>query len=180
MGYAKDCGTSVAVAQDELTSYPKDRYGRLLDPEDREWKIGNELLNLTSPYGHLAFACGTEDDFYCFDWAPIETSKGEFVVLHSVINCETSSFIETADYLVMPANTDQDRRAILKAAFGILDQAYEWVYNTEDTHDADGWNQDPHFWIADISESLFGMTFKDPQHPSAEEIDAMREAAFNE
>jgi hypothetical protein len=141
----------------------------------------------------LTFACGTGDDFHCFDWSEINVDAGKFVVLHSVINSETGSFIQDGDYQILPANTEQEKKDVLRAAFFMLDQAYEWLHEAGDPlpdygdsedgedepsgHDEEGWNQSPYFFLADIAASLFGMTFKHKRRPSTEEIDAMREVA---
>ncbi|MHA2022805.1 MAG: hypothetical protein ACTSWQ_04000, partial [Candidatus Thorarchaeota archaeon] len=56
---------------DEVTGYPKDRWGHLLNRHDSN--EDGEYLELTSPYGSLYFAIGSDDDFICFDWNHITT-----------------------------------------------------------------------------------------------------------
>jgi hypothetical protein len=189
MGYLSDVGTSEAASIDKRTGYPKDRYGHLLNPDDPRtgervaWKAGDTLYNLTSPYGHLIFACGTGDDFYCFDWAEVNSEKGRFVVLHSVINSETGSFIMDGEYRILPANTEQEKRDVLKAALEMVGQAYDWlVSDMTDSleHDEDGWNQHPMFFVCDVAQSLLGMSVEDARHPTDDELLTVIQEAYRE
>ena len=115
MGYAKDLGTGTVHSICPITGYPRTQYGHLLDTASLhdgrpipDWdKPGTELPNFTSPYGHLFFAIGSGDDFWCFDFADVNAGpRGSFIVLHATINSETGRFIEDAPhgYRVMPAN----------------------------------------------------------------------------
>jgi len=181
MGYTKDAGTSTVAKINEQTGYPVDQYGHLLDPEGESFEIGDELVNLTSPYGHLTFAYGNEDDFHCFDWASIKTADGRnFIVLHSVVNSETAAFIQDAEYELLSADTDEQKRVVLRTAFGILDCAADWMYDAGGPidHDEDGWNQDYHFFVADIAAALMGISFVDKRHPTVAEIDHMRSLVY--
>ena len=86
MGYYKDLGTSKVAYQCHITDYPMSEDKRLLSPYNfrdgslQPWLIPQdnqghyrlnydiELYNQTNPYGHLHYACGSGDDFHCFDF----------------------------------------------------------------------------------------------------------------
>lgn len=154
MGFLKDLGTSRVDSIDQKTGYPKDRFGHLLNPRSpdtcelvKSWhKPGTLLFNLTSPYGHLEYAVGTGDDFYCFDYAIVKSmhqAPATFLILHSVINSETGSFIQDSEYRLIH-EIDYDYQAI-----PMIDQALNWLTDDPDTplrHSKKGWNQDPWYF----------------------------------
>jgi hypothetical protein len=75
---------------------------------------------MTDPYGHLSWTIGDGNDFWCFDAARLTDGR---VVVHAVVNSETGSFIMDAAYEIVPASD------ALRAAQGVVDQAWEWVYD---------------------------------------------------
>lgn len=190
MGYYTDLGTGVVAGFDGATGYPVDERGHLLDPHDLPddavlpIAVGAVLYNTTAPYGHLAFACGSEDDFHCFDWADIDGGDlGRFVALDSVINSETGGFIMDGSYEVLPANTDAEKRAVLRTAFFMVGQACKWLHGDYDDaieHDADGWNQGYYYFVANLAESLFpgARRLADERFPSADETQWLRDLAY--
>ena len=140
MGVRSDLDTGTVAGIHTDTGYPMDRYGHLLDPlfdGYTPWKKGTELYNLTSPYGHLHFAIESGDDFVCYDYATITGPRGAWIVLHAVRNSETGSFIEGAEYIVLPINTKAEKIAACRVASGMADLAFE-----DTRHDRKGWNQD--------------------------------------
>ena len=182
MGYLKDLGTGTVESVCEVTGYPKDRWGRLLDPinprEDRpvkDWdKSGTELYNLTSPYGHLQWAVGNGDDFWCFDYAVLNNCKDfqKRIVLDATINSETGGFIEGGGYeVVIP---EPGMTLASDVAFGMIDSALDWV--AEPTfcvwsgkyknmrHGKKGWNQDPFYFarcVAITEANILGVPVPD-------------------
>jgi hypothetical protein len=144
-----DYGSSVVSDVDEKTGYPVDQYGFLLDPEGHDWKVGDTLRNLTSPYGHLEFVSGSSDDFVCFDYRTIKATGGrEFVVLHSVINSETGGFIETFGYHIVSR-----KKAVMTARL-MTDSAYEWLGINGIRHNRSGWNQDMSYFFRCVCMSM--------------------------
>lgn len=169
MGYHSDLGSSETKDICPLTGYPRDEYGHLLDPFDHkdgkpvpDWnKKGTKLWNLTSPYGHLEFAVGSGDDFHCFDYATINAGPlGEFVILHSVVNSETGSFIDGAEYIILPANSIDEKLAVINAAEGMVSNAQDWCGWNDLRHTTRGWNQDPCYFVNAVARNLFDYAFK--------------------
>lgn len=93
----------------------------------------------TDPYGHLTWAIGSGDDFWCFDYHPNEDGT---VTLHAVINSETAGFIQDAEPpCTVPAHEAVEEAQRLVAA------ALDWCSANDVEHDTEGWNQDPsYFW----------------------------------
>lgn len=85
-----------------------DQYGHMC--------LGEEPL--TDPYGHLNWTIGNTDDFYCFDYCILPDGR---VILHSVINSETGSFIQDGEYWIGAANEAEDK------AWSMLDDAWGWI-----------------------------------------------------
>jgi hypothetical protein len=171
MGYASDLGTGTAHDICPVTGYPRDRWGHLLQTASLndgsvlpDWqKTGTELPNFTSPYGHLLFAVGSGDDFYCFDYAGVNAGPfGNFMVLHATINSESGGFIQDAfnGYEVMPCNTMAEQKLVIRKAFGMVDAALEWCHHNGIKHDVRGWCQNPYFFAITVAEDLFGYKFK--------------------
>lgn len=169
MGYASDLGTGTVHDICPVTGYPRDQWGHLLQTTSLhdgsvlpDWqKTGTELPNFTSPYGHLFFAVGSGDDFHCFDHARVNAGPlGEFMVLHATVNSETGSFIDGAGYEVLPCNTMTEKKAVIREAFGMVDDALEWCLWNDLKHSVRGWNQNPYFFAIAVAESLFGWRFK--------------------
>lgn len=117
---------------------------------------------LTSPYGTLAYAIGSGDDFHCFDHAPLfglavselDDEQSTFVaplnlmVLHSVVNSETGGFIQGDCYEVVPFNE------AVSAAERMTDRAVEWLYEGGAKmirHTMRGWNQDCTYWERQVA-----------------------------
>jgi hypothetical protein len=119
---------------------PVDEYGHNLDPDASE---NGEARQLTTPYGSLEFAIGTGDDFYCFDYAM--HPKGELVILHSVINSETGSFIQDGDYQVIP------KSQAVSAALDMIEEALDWCSMNGVRHEIKGWNQDPYYFARSVA-----------------------------
>jgi len=158
MGVRSDLGTGKVAKIHEATGYPMTSYGHLLDPlfdGYTEWEVGTELYNLTSPYGHLHFAIGSGDDFVCFDYATITGPRGEWIILDATRNSETASFIEGAEYLVLPINTEQEKRDAVRAAFNMADLGFDDVQ-----HHRKGWNQDWQYFGRAVFCNLFDFECK--------------------
>lgn len=169
MGYANDLGSSRVTDLCPITGYPRNRYGYLLQTTSvqtgeliHDWdRTGTELPNWTSPYGHLEFAVGSGDDFYCFDYASVNAGpRGEFVILHTTINSEIGAFIMDHSYEVLPANAAEERAAIVRAAFGLIDAAQEWGYDNGIKHDRRGWNQNAWYFPICVAQSMFPYRFQ--------------------
>lgn len=171
MGYASDLGTGTVHDICPMTGYPRDRWGHLLQTASLndgsvlpDWqKAGTKLPNFTSPYGHLLFAVGSEDDFYCFDYNCVNAGPlGNFMVLHATINSESGSFIMDAPhgYNVLPCNTMTEKKAVIREAFGVVDDALEWCHHNDIKHDVRGWNQNAYCFAIAVAESLFSWRFK--------------------
>lgn len=106
----------------------------------------------TDPYGHLTFAIGNEDDFWCFDYARDE-ERG-MVRIHAVINSETGSFIMNAEE---PVELPEDEA--VEYAKGLVDQALDWCADGGDDpieHDVEGWNQDATWFWRSMHADLTG------------------------
>ena len=171
MGYASDLGTGTVHDICPVTGYPRTQYGHLLDTLDAHnstpiprWdKPGTELPNFTSPYGHLLYAIGSVDDFYCFDYADVNAGpRGCFIILHATINSDSGGFIEDAPhgYRVMPANSMAERAAAVREAFGMADQAVEWCMHNDIRHSTKKWNQNDRFFPLSVAQHLFPWRFK--------------------
>lgn len=170
MGYQNDLGTSEVESIDILTGYPKDKWGHLLNSISHrdgsvieDWdKKGTRLPNFTNPYGHLEFACGSGDDFHCFDYEHIDAGpRGSFIILHSTINSETGCFIEDGRYVVLPVNTmDEERKAIVEARVMVSD-ALDCCDHNFIKHTKKGWNQSPEYFVNAVSRNLFKYKFED-------------------
>lgn len=174
MGYAKDLGTGTVHSICPTTGYPRTEYRHLLQTTNLhngavipDWdKPGTELLNFTSPYGHLEFAVGSGDDFYCFDYEVIDAGpRGKFIILHAVINSETGGFIQDAfhGYEVLPCNTMAQEADAVRLAFGMVDQALEWCAHNDIKHSTKGWNQNPAYFPIAVARALRPYRFKNPK-----------------
>lgn len=164
MGYHKDLGTSIVAGFDSTTGYPVDQYGHLLDKDDlmtgqeKEIKVGDELYNLTSPYGFLEFAVGSADDFYCFDYRTITGKDGkQYMVLHSVINSETGSYIQDGSYNVVPIEDACPHAA------GMAEEASRWCGENSIRHNRSGWNQDRLYFFRAVCANVGDKEFSDRQ-----------------
>ena len=132
---------------DEITGYPKDRWGHLLSKEDKN--NDGEHVDLTSPYGALYFAVGNGDDFVCFDYAILDQCKDgkTRIALHATVNSETGSFIDGFGYEVCELGEAAN------VALGMIDQAVDWCYMDPESmveHDKDGWNQDEYYFYRSV------------------------------
>lgn len=163
MGYSSDLGSGNVKDICPLTGYPRDVLGHQLDPISPKdggvvvgWdKPGTTLPNFTSPYGHLEFVTGSEDDFFCYDYAVINAGpRGKFIVLHATVNSETSSFIDSAGYEVLPVNTEDECREAAKTAFGMIN------YRNAVPHSNRGWNQDLSYFGRAVTHALFPSSFQ--------------------
>lgn len=169
MGVLKDLGTSHVQDIDPLTGYPRDKYGFLLNPishydgsVEKDWnKPGTELVNLTSPYGRLYFACGSGDDFWCFDYETINAGpRGKFIILDCSINSETGSFIQGGGYYVLPCNTEDERCTALGKAEEMVGDAITWCCENDVRHTKSGWNQQPEYFARSVAQALFKLAFE--------------------
>lgn len=169
MGYAKDLGYSYTHDICPVTGYPRNQYGFLLNPCSlydgtpvKDWdKPGTELHNLTSPYGHLYFACGTGDDFFCWDYAQIECVTGRYVILDATINSEPGGFIEGGGYEILPARSSAECYEVVQAAEGMVSDALEWCCFNDVRHSVRGWNQKPEYFLNCVAAKMFPYYFKD-------------------
>lgn len=178
MGYANDLGTGIVHDICPVTGYPRDEWKHLLQTTSLndgdvipDWfKKGTKLPNFTSPYGHLAFAVGSGDDFYCFDYEVINAGpEGRFIILHAVINSESGGFIMNAPhgYEVLPVNTMAQQKAAVRAAFGLIDQALEWCAHNDIKHSVKGWNQNPAYFPICVARALRPYKFNNPKTSAA-------------
>jgi hypothetical protein len=163
MGYSSDLGMSTVKDVDPVTGYPRDEDGQLLRTVSyndgtvtKDWdKPGTTLYNFTSPYGHLGFATGSGGDFYCYDYKMIDAGpRGQFIILHAVINSESGGVIETAGYEVVPINTSDERREAAKTADSMMD------YFENACHDRRWWNQDEKYFFRAVVHALFMNMFQ--------------------
>ena len=98
----------------------------------------NEEIS-TDPYGHLTWAVGSGDDFWCFDF--YHNVDGT-LTLHAVINSDTGHFLQDAE---PPITVPKDRA--VAAAQRLVAAALDWGSANDIEHDTEGWNQDPsYFW----------------------------------
>jgi hypothetical protein len=103
----------------------------------------------TDPYGALTFAVGDGDDFWCFDYD--HDREREVVRIHAVINSETGSFIGDAEPPVeIPASE------AVAYAESLVSMALDWCGENEITHDEDGWNQIPEYFVDAVRKSITG------------------------
>jgi len=169
MGYASDLGTGTVHDICPVTGYPRDRWGHLLQTADLhdgtvipDWdKPGTELPNITSPYGHLFYATGSGDDFICYDFAIINAGpRGQFAVLHAVVNSETGSFIEGFAYEILPCNSIAQQRLVIRTAVGMVDRALEWCGDNDIRHTTQGWNQTADYFAIAVAQQLSPYRFK--------------------
>lgn len=169
MGILKDLSTSYVYSICEITGYPKNKYGHLLDsicPHDgrpvENWQsTGTELYNLTNPYGFLHFAIGSGDDFWCFDFKEINAGpRGCFVILDATINSETGSFIMGSRYEVMPCNSSEEKRNVVLKASEIAGEARSWVADNEVRHSKSDWSQDMFYFERSVASAMFSYRFK--------------------
>lgn len=132
---------------DDLTGYPVDSYGYLLDPVYKNAE--GECRQLTSPYGALYYAIGNGDDFVCFDYAILDNcqdGKTRFV-LDSSVNSETGSFIDKFEYEVCQLEEASN------IALGMTDSAVDWCisdYENPIKHTKKGWNQDVYYFYRSV------------------------------
>ncbi len=169
MGALSDLGTGIVHDICPETGYPRTHYRRLLntvDPRDGAltpgWAMpGTELYNFTSPYGHLEFAVGSGDDFWCFDYAKVNAGpRGKFVVLHATINSETGSFIMDASYELLPINTTAEEKAAVAVAFDMVGRALIWCGDNALRHSVRGWNQQPYYFAIAVAHNFRPWAFK--------------------
>ena len=169
MGYANDLGEGTVESICPVTGYPRDRWNRLLNPCSMRdgvpveywYQPGVELYNLTSPYGHLHFACGTGDDFWCWDYATIECVTGKHIILDATINSETGCFIMGGGYELLPVRSMKECREAVCAAACMVDDAMTWCYDNEVRYSVRGWNQQPYYFMNCVAQSLFSWKFPD-------------------
>lgn len=133
---------------------PKDQYGHYLAwtevSLDRK-----QARDLTSPYGTLHFAVGNSEgdeecdgDFTVFlDYAELPDGR---IILHSVVNTESGSYIGDGSYLVV------SREEAANAACIMCDDALEAVSANEVRHDGEGWNQDPYYFYRSVENYVNG------------------------
>lgn len=109
------------------------------EKEESICECGKAFVDLmTDPYGLLTFSVGNEDDFICFDYHVQEDGK---VILHSVLNCETSSFIENFEHPAI-----YEAKEAVAVAIEMVDRAVEWCKENKVKHCQKGWGQDPYYF----------------------------------
>lgn len=178
MGYANDLGTGIVHDICPTTGYPRDEYQHLLQTTSLDdgdvipdwFKKGTKLPNFTSPYGHLEFAVGSGDDFYCFDYEVTDAGpEGRFVILHAVINSESGGFIMDAPhgYEVLPVNTTAQQKAAVRAAFGLMVQAQDWCAHNDIKHSVKDWGQNPAYFPICVARALRPYKFNNPKTNAA-------------
>ncbi len=118
---------------------PIDQWGHYLDWEGIS-DDKTKALDLTTPYGILAYAVGnSEGDEECdgdwtmlFDFAELPDGR---IVLHSVANTESGGYIGDGEYCVC------SREEAEAEAQRFVDEAIDCVSLNEVRHDKEGWNQ---------------------------------------
>ena len=105
------------------------------------------MREVTDPYGSLRapeFAVGSSDDFVCFDVGYLR--KGA-VVIHAVVNCETTYSIE--DFAPPKEVPIKDA---FRVAVDMIQAALDWCAVNDITHDQEGWNQDPYYFVRHVAQ----------------------------
>ena len=165
MGYHKDLGTGVVHDVCPITGYPRDQWGHLLDPhEDRRelrlgiFEVGQELYNLTNPYGHLHFGIGDDDTFLCMDYQTIVVDGGKtFLIVDGTFNTESGGYIGNAFYEIIPVNSDKERQT----ALNIVRQIVSYSVPDDTPHDPAGWNQEEDYFVRAVENHLFDRGWND-------------------
>ena len=102
----------------------------------------------TDPYGHLTWAIGSGDDFWCFDF--YHNVDGT-LTLHAVINSDTGHFIQDAE----PPCTVPADQAVAEAR-RLTESALDWCSANGVEHDTEDWNQDPSYFWRCIQQAVTG------------------------
>lgn len=117
-----------------------------LDPDKHLWpdyddnEDGPGWSHDTDPYGNLTWCIGSEDDFWCFDFAT--SDDGLAIRLHAAINSETGSFIMNAE------NPSEVRlEAAVDEAQRLTDAAMDWCGENEVEVDREGWNTEENDFV---------------------------------
>ena len=137
---------------------PEDEYGHLIGAD-------------TDPYGSLEFATGSGDDFVCFDYFLGAIDGRTVFVIHGTLNSETGSFIQDFDYQVIDSLDTKFKalgdfeRAAISATQEMVDQACDWVGESDLKHDRAGWNQDPYFVTRSVARELANAMGHEPRIP---------------
>ena len=101
----------------------------------------------TDPYGSLWCVVGDEDDYIALDYYIDHFSKR--VLLHAVLNCESSAFIQnfkTPHWY--PYNE------AIEAARELEGEAVSWCVENGVPMDREGWNTDPEAFYEAVSQSV--------------------------
>ena len=163
MGYHKDLGTGIVAGIHKATGYPMDQWGHLLRPQnaangipEKNWDVeGTELCNMTNPYGFLEYACGSGNDFVCFDAHKFHVGPGgEWIELAATANGD--NFIKGLSHEIMPVRSTEECRSAVVVAQGMVDRAEQ--FQAEDPpvrHSIKGWNQHPMFFRNSVFRELF-------------------------
>lgn len=163
MGYYKDLGTGIVHDVCPLTGYPRNRWGHLLNCKEDNglglFRVGDELYNLTNPYGHLHFAIGDEDSFLCMDYAIVTSEGKNYLVVDLTYNSESGGYIGCAGYDVIPVTTDDEK---VDALLQVKEQVYLSM-DMETPHDSEGWNQEEDYFVRAIENSLFDRGWTDQE-----------------
>lgn len=154
----------IDVARSETingTEVPIDSDGHYLNADDWDQERGKARA-LTSPYGSLQFGIGTgeedeEDLMFAFDHAELPDGK---IVLHSIVNSDTGGYIEDDCYVVL------DPVEAIAYAQQMVDTALERLAEAGLTHDAEGWNQSPAYFVASVFAHVIPQQIDAPRHLS--------------
>jgi len=112
--------------------------------------MADNFEGVTDPYGILEYAIGSGDDFHCFDYACYEDDEiGKTLILHSVVNSETGSFIMTVKRKVIPLKEETFEAEIMD----LVDDAVTWLADNDVKHDKVGWNQDWYYFYRHVASS---------------------------
>jgi hypothetical protein len=138
--------------------------GYHLDPDDIRVRNGvTEARELTSPYGTLHYAVGydrpeddessDDDEEAPFDWENDGDWQRYFdhatlpdgrIILHAVDNSESGGYIEGYAYEVVSKDEAPAR------AMEMVEDALETICLHGREHDAEGWNQDPYYFVRSV------------------------------
>lgn len=127
---------------------PFDEFGHALRIDEMYDKDGNETediqvatdaLELTNPYGVLAYGVGDDDYFFVFDYGTVGEDK---IALHSTVNSESGGFIDCAGYEIVHYLEAKD------VAQRMLDAAFEAL--SENNVRNRGWGKTGYKFVEDV------------------------------
>lgn len=110
----------------------------------------NEVVDtegFTDPYGSLWCVVGNDDDYIALDFYIDHFSKR--VLLHAVLNCETSAFIQN-----FQTPHWYPYQEAIDAARELEGAAVGWCIENDVALDREGWNTEPEAFYNAVSKSV--------------------------